>query len=146
MLNGKAAIHLAASKGMKTFVELLILHPAIDLYLKTANGKTARDYTYIKDTVRGILQALDYCMNNQKVYLTLNLGNNNPIKLIELVNIIYQGMGKEKNIYFEPMQPGDVDITFADIQKAKKIIGYEPLIDIKTGIKFFLAWFNSQNS
>jgi len=107
------------------------------------DGETARDYTYITDTVQGILKALDYCMNNQQVYITLNLGNNNPVKLIELVNLIYNAMGKEKNIHFEPMQPGDVDITFADIEKARQVLGYAPSVDIKTGIGNFIGWMSA---
>lgn len=101
---------------------------------------TARDYTYVDDTVQGIMKALNYCMNNNNLFLTLNLGNNNPVKLNDLVNLIYQEMGKEKNISYTDMQPGDVDITFADIENAKKILGYAPSIDISTGISKFVNW------
>jgi len=86
---------------------------------------------------------LDYCINNSDVYLTLNLGNNNPVKLNDLVNLIYLEMGKEKNIIYEAMQPGDVDITFADIENAKNILGYVPSIDISTGIRKFVNWMKA---
>ena len=109
------------------------------------DGNTARDYTYIDDTVQGILMALEYCINNSNIYITLNLGNNNPVKLNDLVNLIYQEMGKEKNIGYDNMQPGDVDITFADIENAKKILGYSPSIDITTGIRNFINWKQKQN-
>ena len=107
------------------------------------DGDTARDYTYIDDTVQGIMKALDYCINNSNLYLILNLGNNNPVKLNDLVNVIYQEMGKEKNVSYTDMQPGDVDITFADIEKAKQLLGYAPSIDISTGIRNFIGWMNA---
>jgi nucleoside-diphosphate-sugar epimerase len=109
------------------------------------NGDTARDYTYVDDTVSGIFSALQYCLQNTGVYTTVNLGNNKPVKLNELVEIIYDAMGKEKNIIYEAMQPGDVDITFADIAKAGKLLNYKPATDMATGIKKFIAWHNAAN-
>jgi len=107
------------------------------------DGSSARDYTYVDDTVQGIFKALEYCMNNEGIYTTLNLGNNNPVKLNDLVNLIYQEMGKEKNISYTDMQPGDVDITFADIESAKKILGYAPSISIVAGIRNFVNWMKA---
>ncbi len=107
------------------------------------DGQTARDYTYIDDTVSGIYNALEYCLQNTGVYTTVNLGNNSPVKLNELVNIIYAGMGKEKNIVYEAMQPGDVDITFADITKAGDLLNYKPATSMTEGIRKFIAWFKA---
>jgi nucleoside-diphosphate-sugar epimerase len=109
------------------------------------NGETARDYTYVDDTVSGIYNALQYCLQNTGIYTTVNLGNNKPVKLNELVDIIYNAMGKEKNVIYEPMQPGDVDITFADISKAGQHLNYKPATDMATGIKKFIAWYNAAN-
>ncbi|GAB2829518.1 Rossmann-fold NAD(P)-binding domain-containing protein [Ferruginibacter profundus] len=109
------------------------------------NGDTARDYTYIDDTVQGILKSLDYCLKNNPVYRTLNLGNNSPVKLNDLVNMIYEAMGKEKNISYTEMQPGDVDITFADIELARQLLDYSPSTDIKTGLSNFIAWMAAKN-
>lgn len=109
------------------------------------NGETARDYTYVDDTVAGIYSALQYCLQNTGIYTTVNLGNNKPVKLNELVDIIYDAMGKEKNVINEAMQPGDVDITFADISKASHLLNYKPATDMATGIKKFIAWYNAQN-
>jgi nucleoside-diphosphate-sugar epimerase len=109
------------------------------------DGETARDYTYIDDTVSGIFSALQYCLQNKAVYTTINLGNNKPVKLHHLVDIIYKGMGKEKNIIHEAMQPGDVDITYADITKAGRLLNYKPATDMDTGIKKFIAWYNAAN-
>lgn len=110
------------------------------------DGQTARDYTYVDDTVAGIFSALQYCLQNTGVYTTVNLGNNKPVKLNELVEIIYDAMGKEKNIIYEAMQPGDVDITFADIAKASHLLNYKPATDMATGVKKFIAWYNASNT
>jgi nucleoside-diphosphate-sugar epimerase len=107
------------------------------------NGDTARDYTYIDDTVSGIYSALEYCMYNTGIYTTVNLGNNKPVKLNQLVDIIYSGMGKEKNVVYEAMQAGDVDITFADISKAGHLLHYKPATDLRQGIKKFIDWYNA---
>jgi nucleoside-diphosphate-sugar epimerase len=107
------------------------------------DGQTARDYTYIDDTVSGIYNALEYCLKNTGLYSIVNLGNNHPVKLNELVDMIYAGLGKEKNILHEPMQPGDVDITFADISKAGALFNYKPATGMTEGIKKFIAWFEA---
>lgn len=107
-------------------------------------GDTSRDYTYVEDTVAGIYKALQYCLNNTCVYTTVNLGNNKPVTLMELVNAVYNVMGKEQNIVFEPMQPGDVDITYADISKAAALLQYDPATDITTGLQKFAGWFKSK--
>ena len=122
------------------FVEKIANNQPLVLF---GDGETARDYTYIDDTVSGIFSALEYCLNNTGVYTTVNLGNNKPVKLHELVDIIYAGMGKEKNIIYEAMQAGDVDITFADITKAGSLLNYKPATELKEGIKKFIAWFNA---
>jgi UDP-glucuronate 4-epimerase len=109
------------------------------------DGETARDYTYITDTIGGIYNAMEYCLANKNLYLTLNLGNNKPVKLIDLVNIIYSCMGKEPNLKFEEMQPGDVEITYANIDKAAAIINYTTSTEISDGIKKFVNWFKADN-
>lgn len=107
------------------------------------DGQTARDYTYIDDTVSGIYNALEYCLQHTGVYTTVNLGNSSPVKLNELVDIIYAGMGKERNIIHEAMQPGDVDITFADISKAGALFNYKPATSLAEGIRKFITWFKA---
>lgn len=107
------------------------------------DGQTARDYTFIDDTVSGVYNALQYCLQNNAVYETVNLGNNNPVKLQQLVDIIYKAMGKPKQVIHEPMQPGDVDVTFADISKATNLFNYKPATDMETGIKKFIEWYNA---
>jgi UDP-glucuronate 4-epimerase len=110
------------------------------------DGETARDYTYIEDTVDGIYKAMEFCLQSNNLYTTLNLGNNNPVKLKELVAIIYQNMGIAANVVYEAMQPGDVDITFADISKAGDLLGYKPATSINEGIKKFIDWHKQKLS
>lgn len=104
------------------------------------DGSTARDYTYIEDTADGIYKALQFCMRTNDLYTTINLGNNNPVKLKDLVALIYKHMGKDENIMYEAMQPGDVDITYADISKAAELLGYQPATSINEGIKKYINW------
>ncbi|MFZ1785140.1 MAG: NAD-dependent epimerase/dehydratase family protein [Ferruginibacter sp.] len=110
------------------------------------DGQTARDYTYVDDTVSGIYSALEYCLNNTGLYTTVNLGNSSPVTLHELVDVIYTAMGKEQQTIHEPMQPGDVDITFADISKAEQLFNYKPATRLAEGIEKFICWFNTVNS
>lgn len=124
------------------FVERITKDQPLVLF---GNGETARDYTYIDDTVSGIYGALEYCLNNTGVYTTVNLGNNKPVKLNELVDIIYAAMGKAKNLVYEAMQAGDVDVTYADITKAGKLLNYKPATGLAEGIKKFIAWYNTRN-
>jgi UDP-glucuronate 4-epimerase len=124
------------------FVKMVAAGKPLSLF---GDGSTARDYTYIDDTVSGIFNALEYCMANAGVYTTLNLGNSSPVMLNTLVDIIYSKMGKEKNLVYEPMQPGDVDITFADIEKAAKLINYHPATKLEDGIGKFIEWFNGMH-
>lgn len=124
------------------FVERISKNRPLVLF---GNGDTARDYTYVDDTVSGIYSALEYCLNNTGVYTTVNLGNNKPVTLNELVDVIYAAMGKEKDVVYEDMQAGDVDITFADITKAGKLLNYKPVTGLKEGIKKFISWYNSRD-
>ena len=88
------------------------------------DGTTARDYTYIDDIVDGIIKSFDYIILNKNVYEILNLGNSKPISLKEMINTIAKVLNVVPKIKQLPMQQGDVEITFADITKAKKLIDY----------------------
>ena len=91
-----------------------------------------------------IIQSCDYVENNKNVYEIINLGSNNPISLKEMIKIIGEVLGKEPKINQLPMQPGDVDITYADISKAEKLLGYKPSITFKEGIEKFFEWYKKQ--
>lgn len=106
----------------------------INLY---GDGTSMRDYTYIDDIIHGIMS----CIDNLQGYEILNLGESQTTSLIELVRMIEEAAGKKTEINWLPMQPGDVQKTFADIDKARRLINYSPKIKIKEGIERFLLWY-----
>ena len=95
------------------------------------DGSTRRDYTFVEDIVAGIMASAQ----NLKGYEILNLGNSDTISLIDLVHSIEDTLGKKALIEWQPMQPGDVEITYADISKAEKLIGFKPDYPIQKGLK-----------
>ena len=110
------------------------------------DGSTRRDYTYINDIIDGVIKAIDYCEQNENVYDIFNLGESETTTLKQLVEEIEMSLGKKAIINRLPMQSGDVPITFADISKSKKILGYAPKTKIKEGIPKFVAWYKNNKS
>lgn len=102
------------------------------------DGTTRRDYTYVKDTVAGIISAMTY---KDSPYEIINLGNNRTITLTEMIETIENSFGKKAIINRLPMQPGDVPKTFANISKAQKLLNYNPTTPFETGIDLFRDWF-----
>jgi nucleoside-diphosphate-sugar epimerase len=119
------------------FAKAMLNGQAITLF---GNGSTSRDYTYVGDIVQGIISAMDYALSHQKVYETINLGSKNPIQLIDLVRALEEIIGLSANIQWMNMQEGDVDRTFADIQKAESLLQYSPNTSLKEGLTRFVAW------
>ena len=120
------------------FTRLMLEDKEIPMF---GDGTTSRDYTYIDDIVDGIIKSCNYVVNNKNVYAILNLGNSSPVSLKEMINTIGQVVRVEPKIKQLPMQPGDVDRTFADISKAKELIGYNPKTSFKEGIEKFVKWY-----
>lgn len=104
---------------------------------KFGDGTTRRDYTYVDDIVSGILSVIDRKFG----YEIFNLGNNQTVTLNELIETIEKHCGKKAIIDQYPKQPGDVDLTYADLTKSKKLLGYDPKTTIDEGISKFVAWF-----
>ena len=104
------------------------------------DGSNSRDYTYIDDTVDGVMKALKYLIDNGEMYEIFNLGNNAPITLKEMAKYIQDVTSKKAIFYHEKMQQGDVKHTCADIAKAQKILDYNPGTNFKEGLKKFYAW------
>ena len=102
-------------------------------------GKMKRDFTYIDDIVDGTISVL----NNPFRYEIFNLGNSKTVELMKLIKIIEEELGKEAKKNFLPIQPGDVPETYADIEKTKKMLGFNPKISIRTGIRKFLSWYRN---
>lgn len=99
------------------------------------DGSTRRDYTYIDDIVAGIIASIE----RVKGYEIINLGNHDTIQLLDLIHLIADTIGKKALILQEPLQPGDVEITFADISKAGRILDYYPHFSIKDGLKLMFT-------
>lgn len=113
--------------AINKFVQKISRGEPIDFY---GNGETYRDYTYISDIVNGIEKSLEYLNGNPNVYEIINLGSNNPITLAKMVETIEKELGKKARINRLPMQPGDVDGTYASIDKARKLLGYSPKVSL----------------
>ena len=104
------------------------------------DGSTRRDYTYIDDTVEGVVAAMKY----SKPFDIFNLGESETVELRYLIAQLEQVLGRKAQIEILPQQPGDVPVTFADIAKARSLLGYSPQTKIQEGLKKFAEWFLAQ--
>jgi UDP-glucuronate 4-epimerase len=105
-------------------------------------GDSRRDYTYVDDIVGGIIGSLE--LNPR--YEVLNLGGSNTIGLIELIRLLEAALGREARIRYLPFQPGDMQITFADVRRARDLLGYSPATPVADGIRKFADWFLKENA
>ena len=120
------------------FTKMILEDKPIPFY---GDGTTKRDYTYIDDIVDGILKSMAYLFNNEDIYEIFNLGESHVVSLKEMVETIENAIGKKAILDIQPMQPGDVDKTYADISKAKAMIGYDPQTNFSEGIRKFVEWY-----
>lgn len=123
------------------FTKMILEDKPIPFY---GDGTTKRDYTYIDDIVDGILKSMNYLFNNENVYEIFNLGESHVVSLKEMVETIENAIGKKAILDIQPMQPGDVEKTYADISKAKAMIGYDPQTNFSEGIRKFVEWYKRQ--
>ncbi len=107
------------------------------------DGTTRRDYTYVDDIIQGVRAAMDYDAAMHEVF---NLGESETTELKRLIELLEDSLGTKAVIDHQPMQPGDVPITFADISKARELLGYSPTTKIEAGIPKFVEWFRSANA
>ena len=127
--------------AINKFTRLMLNNEEIPMF---GDGTTSRDYTYVDDIVDGICKSCDYVLTHENVYEIINLGSNNPISLKEMINVIGKTLGVEPKIKELGMPPGDVDRTYADISKARELLGYEPSITFEDGIKKFIDWYKEK--
>ncbi len=106
------------------------------------DGKVKRDFTYYSDIIDGIVRSIERC----KGYNIYNLGESQVIVLMDLVSLIEKYLGKKAKINWQPRQQGDVEITYADVTKAKNELDYNPMVNVETGIKQFIKWFDEYYS
>jgi len=104
------------------------------------DGSTARDYTYVTDTVDGVIA----CTQKEFGYEIFNLGESQTVTLSRLIELLEKSLGKKAIIDRQPPQPGDVPITFANIDKARAKLGYQPKVKIEEGIPKFVEWFRQK--
>lgn len=116
------------------FVDRIASGKGIEMY---GDGSTKRDYTYITDVVSGILKSIEMDAG----YEIINLGCGNPIELNDFIKAVEKNLGKKAIIRQKEMQPGDVKQTYADISKAKRLLGYNPKIKIDEGLRIFCKWY-----
>jgi UDP-glucuronate 4-epimerase len=115
------------------FTKAILEGNAIDVF---NNGEMRRNFTYVDDVVNGILKVLD----TPSKYEIYNLGNSKAENLLDFIKQIEKTIGKKADINFQPMQPGDVPVTVADIDKIRAL-GFEPRTNIDEGIKAFISWY-----
>ena len=127
--------------AINKFTRLMLNDEEVTMF---GDGTTSRDYTYIDDIVSGIYSSINYVLNNNDVYEIVNLGNSSPISLKEMINTIAEVLNKEPKIKEMPMQQGDVNITYADISKAKEMLNYDPKTPFKEGIEKFVKWYKEK--
>jgi UDP-glucuronate 4-epimerase len=109
------------------------------------DGTTGRDYTYIDDIVQGVVSSIDRVKGCE----IINLGGDEPVTLTQMVKTIEQVMGKKAKLDRKPVQPGDVPRTMADVNKARRMLGYEPKTCFSEGVAKQYAWwkqFKIQNA
>lgn len=104
------------------------------------DGSTRRDYTYIEDIIEGVRAAMDF---TESIHEVFNLGESETTQLRRLIELIEQALGAKAIIDRQPMQPGDVPVTFADIAKARELLNYSPKTKIDEGIPKFVDWFRN---
>jgi UDP-glucuronate 4-epimerase len=116
------------------FARLLLRRDPLPFY---GNGESRRDYTYVADIVAGIRAAMDY---NTSPYEIINLGNCRTVSLTDLVNSLEGVLGVSARLKHLPDQPGDVPQTWANIEKASRLLGYAPETDLNAGLSRFAEW------
>lgn len=110
-------------------------------------GRMARDFTFIDDAVDGLLRIATgepKFTSNRRAHKLYNIGNNTPEPLLEFIGYIEAAAGKKARMAMEPMQPGDVERTCADITSMQMDYGYDPKTKLEDGIAQFVDWFRSQ--
>jgi len=119
------------------FARLITAGKAIPVF---GDGTTARDYTYVSDTVAGVMAVTE----KEFGFEIFNLGESETVTLGRLIEVLEQALGKKAVIDRQPPQPGDVPITYASIEKARRKLGYAPAVKIDEGVPLFVDWLRQQ--
>jgi UDP-glucuronate 4-epimerase len=106
------------------------------------DGSTERDYTYVDDILQGVLASIALLRRSDPLFEIVNLGESRTVSLREMIHVLGEEMGVEPVIDQQEMQPGDVERTYADVSKARELLGYEPSVEFRDGVRVFLEWFD----
>jgi UDP-glucuronate 4-epimerase len=129
------------------FCKAIINGDPVDVY---NHGKMLRDFTYVDDIVSAVVRIMETppVANGQNSsdsssapYRVFNIGNNQPVEVLKLIEIIEQQVGKKAKLKMLPMQPGDVPVTYADVDELAREIGYRPETTIEVGVGRFVEWY-----
>jgi len=123
--------------AIRKFIESIEAGREITVF---GDGSMGRDYTFVSDTVAGIIAAL----NHDCAFDIFNLGNSSPVTLATMLETISETLGRKANIRRLPEQPGDVPITFADLTKSRAVLGYDPKVSFVEGIRQTVDWIRSK--
>lgn len=126
--------------AMFLFTEAIINEQPLKVF---NNGDLSRDFTYIDDIVSGVLATLLETSEDDSPYKLFNIGNSQPVQLLEYIDAIELALDKKATKQMMPMQPGDVQQTFADVTKLKTDFGYQPKTRVADGIASFVGWYKS---
>ncbi len=107
------------------------------------HGKMRRDFTYVDDIVEGVVRVLDAVPCGQPPYKVYNIGNHDPVDLMEFIGILENCLGKKVEHRLLPMQPGDVPETFADVESLARDIGFRPGTPLEEGLRRFISWYRA---
>jgi len=119
------------------FTQLIDEGKPIPVY---GDGTSKRDYTYCKDIVQGVVKAIDVPVG----YEVFNLGESRVVELNQMISLIEQGLGKKAKRQALPEQPGDVPVTYADLSKSRRLLGYDPKYPFEEGLRLFLEWYRHE--
>ncbi len=120
-----------------SFTQKIVRGEPIEVY---GEGKMARDFTYIDDIVDGVVAVLDR-PPARGVHEVYNIGDSQPVGLMEMISTLETALGVSANKIMRPMQPGDVTATYADTSKLNALCGYQPKVSLKFGLEKFVAWW-----
>lgn len=120
------------------FVEAIENGQPIDVYNR---GNLYRDFTYVDDVVEGVVKLLGKKPRHQPPYRILNIGHSSPVKLMDFIGILEGLLGKKAKLRYQPMQPGDVHKTYANVQLLHELVGYHPETELHDGLEQFVAWY-----
>ena len=121
--------------ALPKFYRLIEQNQPIEIY---GDGSTKRDYTFVADTVFGIMQSMVFDFSGYEI---INLGRSEPVKIIDMIHTVEKVLGKKAELVFKELHCADVPYTYANIGKARKLLGYNPSISYEDGVRQFVDWY-----